>query len=353
MKQCGREATGRRWGAALLLASIAACSRGPSPAPAASASPSPSAAASATPPGPDANRPLPQPLPVVAARVNGRPIPTRTISSIVEPAVQIGRLPRERRSEAYRQTLDQLVLRELVLQEAEARKLVPEEAAVEQDYRQARGQFKTDQEWTRFLSGGGFDAKSFRTELRARRTVDALVRQEAEKHPAPVSDGEAKAFYDQNPTLFNAGERVRASHILLRVPEGGGLDVKQAQKAKAEAALARVRKGEDFAAVAREVSQDPGSAPRGGDLGVFGKGQMVPAFEQAAFALSPGQVSGLVESPFGFHIIKVQERLPPGKVDFDTVKDQIKEHVAQSRREKAVDDLVRGLKAKAKIETYL
>jgi peptidyl-prolyl cis-trans isomerase C len=139
----------------------------------------------------------------------------------------------------------------------------------------------------------------------------------------------------------------------LRVPEGAGPDVKKAARAKAEAALARVRKGEDFAAVAREVSEDPGSAPRGGDLGAFGKGQMVPPFEQAAFALPAGQISGLVESPFGFHVIKVQERLPAGEIPFEPVKGQIKDHLAQTRREKAVDDLVRGLKEKAKIETYL
>ena len=193
----------------------------------------------------------------------------------------------------------------------------------------------------------------FRTELRTRNLVDAVVKQEASRFPAVVSDADAKAFYDQNPTLFDAGERVRASHILLRVPEGAAPGIKKAQRAKAEAALARVRKGEDFAAVARQVSEDPGSAPRGGDLGAFGKGQMVPAFEQAAFALPAGQVSGLVESPFGFHVIKVQERLPAGKVPFDPVKEQIKGHLAQTRREKAVDDLVRGLKAKAKIETYL
>src|SRR5439155_4179082 len=345
MKGQGRKAAR----AAALLAAIVACSRGPSPSPAASLSPSPAAAASAAAAVPDANRALPQPLPDVAARVNGRPIATKAVSSIVEPALQIGRVPRERRAEAYRQTLDQLVLRELVLQEAAARRVVPEEAAVEQDYRQARGQFKSDQDWTRFLSGAGFDAKSFRGELRARRIVDAVVRQEAERRAAAVSVAEARAFYDQNPALFAAGERVRASHILLRVPEGAGPDVRQAQKAKAESALARVRKGEDFAAVAREVSQDPGSAPRGGDLGLFGKWQMVPAFEQAAFALPPGQVSDLVESPFGFHIIKVQERLPAGKVDFDSVKDQVKDRLAQ----KAVNDFVQGLKAKAKIETYL
>ncbi len=277
----------------------------------------------------------------------------RTVSAIVEPALQAGNVPPDRRPSAYRQALDQLVMRELITQEAQARQIAPDETVVERDYKQARGRFQSEQEWAHFLSGSGFDPAAFRRELRTRNVVDKVVRQEAEKLPAVLSDADAKAFYDQNPTLFDPGERVRASHILLRVPEGAGPGVKKAQRAKAETALARVRKGEDFAAVARQVSEDPGSAPRGGDLGAFGKGQMVPAFAQAAFALPAGQVSGLVESPFGFHIIKVHERLPAGKVPFDPVKGQIKDHLAQTRREKAVDDLVRGLKAKAKIETYL
>jgi peptidyl-prolyl cis-trans isomerase C len=344
----------RNGGTIAVLVFGAGCARGPSPAPAASASPSASPSASAAPrPEAEANRPLPQPLPDVAARVNGHTIPMRTVSSIVEPALQAGNVPPDRRPSAYRQALDQLVMRELITQEAQARQIAPDETVVERDYKKARGQFKSEQEWARFLSSGGFDPAAFRTELRTRNLVDKVVRQEAEKLPAAVSDADAKAFYDQNPTLFDAGERVRASHILLRVPGGAGPGVKKTQRAKAEAALARVRKGEDFAAVARQVSEDPGSASRGGDLGVFGKGQMVPAFDQAAFAVPAGQVSDLVESPFGFHIIKVQERLPAGKVPFDSVKGQIKDHLAQTRREKAVDDLVRGLKAKAKIETYL
>jgi peptidyl-prolyl cis-trans isomerase C len=290
----------------------------------------------------------------VAARVNGKEIAAKMVVSIVEPALQAGRVPPDQRAAAYRQALDQLVMRELVMQEAQARRIAPDEAAVEREYKQARGQFKTPQEWARFLSSSGFDETGFRTELRSRHMVDAFVRQETEKQsPAAVSEADAKAFYDQNPTLFDSGERVRASHILLRVPEGAAPDVRKAKRAQAEAALARVRKGDDFAAVAREVSEDPGSGPRGGDLGPFGKGQMVPPFEQAAFALQTGQVSGLVESPFGYHIIKVHERMPASKVPFETVKGRIREHLAQTQRDKAVNDLVQGLRAKAKIETYL
>jgi peptidyl-prolyl cis-trans isomerase C len=335
-----------------VLVSVVACARGPSPSP--SVAPTPSASPSvAAGPEAEANRPLPQPLPDVAARVNGHTISTKTISSLVEPGLQAGNIPADKRPAAYRQALDQLVSRELITQEAQARKIAPDETAVARDYKQARDQFKSAQDWARFLSGNGFDEAGFRTELRARHMVDAVVQQEASRLPAVVSDVDAKAFYDQNPTLFDTGERVRASHILVRVPDGASPDAKKAARARAEAARARIRKGEDFAAVAREVSEDPGSGPRGGELGVFGKGQMVPPFEKAAFALPAGQVSDLIETQFGLHIIKVNERLPAGKIPFEPVKGQIKDHLAQTRKQQAVDELLRGLRAKAKIETYL
>ena len=337
------------WAALALVAPALACSKG---APAASPSPSPSASASPA-AALEPNRPLPEPLPDVVARVNGRPIPVKTVSMVVEPVLRAGRIPPDQRPAAYRQALEQLVLREVVLQEAEAAKIQPDETLVERDFKKTRDQFKTDEEWKRFLTAQGFDPQSFRNELRIRYTVEAVLSQRVGNPMYTVSDQEARAFYDENPKFFETPERVRASHILLRVPDASGPEVKTSQRAKAEAALARVRKGEDFAAVARQVSQDTGSAAHGGDLGTFARGQMVPPFEQAAFALKAGQVSDVFESQYGFHIVKVFEHVAPGKVPFEAVQAQIKDRVAQTRREKAVTDFVSGLKAKAKIETYL
>jgi peptidyl-prolyl cis-trans isomerase C len=104
-----------------------------------------------------------------------------------------------------------------------------------------------------------------------------------------ATDDEARAFYDKNPGKFKTPDAVRASHILLMVDEKSDSATKQAVRAKIDALLVRVKKGEDFAALAKEHSQDPTSAVRGGDLNYFGRGRMVPAFEQAAFALEPGQ----------------------------------------------------------------
>src|SRR5262249_61085433 len=111
----------------------------------------------------------------------------------------------------------------------------------------------------------------------------------------------------------------RPRPILVKVDGGASDEVKAAARKKAEELLKRVRAGEDFATLAKKNSDDPGSADKGGDLGVFPHGKMVPAFDTAVFALEPGAVSEVVETPFGFHIIKLEEHLAGGPRPLDAV----------------------------------
>jgi len=152
---------------------------------------------------------------------------------------------------------------------------------------------------------------------------------------AQVSDSDIQKHYDQNrDTMFTSPEQRRASHILFKVPPGGG-DTSGVE-ARARGVLEQIRGGADFAELAKTSSEDS-SAPQGGDLGWFGRGRMVPEFENAAFSLPEGQVSDLVKSQFGYHIIKVTGSRPAGARPLDEVKDQIRQQLAFSKAQEILD----------------
>jgi len=164
-----------------------------------------------------------------------------------------------------------------------------------------------------------------------------------------VPEAEVNAFYKENTERFKQGETVHASHILIGVPQGADAATKQAARAKAQQVLKQVKAGGDFAALAKANSQD-GSAQNGGDLGFFPKGQMEPTFEKTAFSLKPGTTSGIVETPFGFHIIKVLERRPPRTASIEEVAPQIKEFLTSQQRQSKITAFVDQAKAKSRIE---
>jgi peptidyl-prolyl cis-trans isomerase C len=161
-----------------------------------------------------------------------------------------------------------------------------------------------------------------------------------------VTEDEAKKYYDENAKQV---EQVRASHILIKPrladPNSDPNEAKAAAKAKAEDLLKQIKNGADFAELARANSDCP-SSKQGGDLNFFGRGQMVPVFEEAAFALKPGQVSDVVESPFGYHIIKVTDR----KNDtFEKAKDNILKWLTQTKQDEFAEKYIESLKADANI----
>jgi peptidyl-prolyl cis-trans isomerase C len=168
-----------------------------------------------------------------------------------------------------------------------------------------------------------------------------------------VADAEAKKYYDENGKEFLLPERVHASHILISTrptdPNTDPNQLKVRAKQKAEELLKKAKEGADFAALAKENSEDPGSKAQGGDLGLFPRGQMVKPFEDAAFALQAGEISNLVETQFGYHIIKVTERLNPMPIPFEEAKAAITEDLTQKKRADAVRTYVESLRQNAKI----
>lgn len=158
-------------------------------------------------------------------------------------------------------------------------------------------------------------------------------------------DALALATYRAHPERFQQPEQVRVRHILIAAKEPDA-------RAQAEQLLQQLKDGADFATLAKERSADPGSAPKGGDLGFFTRGRMVPEFEEAAFALkNPGDLSGVVETKFGFHILQLEERKPAGKQSFDEVRESLREqeraNLQQKARSDAAEQIQRGMQVNA------
>jgi peptidyl-prolyl cis-trans isomerase D len=169
-----------------------------------------------------------------------------------------------------------------------------------------------------------------------------LVDLEQARNRVNPTPADVQNFYNENIQQYQTPEQVRASHILLKTE---GKDEAAVKKA-AEDLLAQVKGGADFAQLATKHSEDEGSAKNGGDLDYFGKGRMVPEFEQAAFAMQPGQVSDLVKTQYGFHIIKVVDKKPGSTRSLDEVRAQITDQLRSQRAQQAVTEQARALDEK-------
>jgi peptidyl-prolyl cis-trans isomerase C len=162
---------------------------------------------------------------------------------------------------------------------------------------------------------------------------------------AALTDDAMHKVYDEAVKQMGAEQEVHARHILIRVPAGDDKASKEAED-KIKAVIARLKKGEDFAKVAEEVTEDPSGKANGGDLGYFTKDQMVPEFSEVAFKLDKGQISDPVKTQFGWHVIKVEDKRTKPLPTFDEVKPQIEQFVTR----KAQAELVNSLRTAAKIE---
>ncbi len=282
--------------------------------------------------------------PAVAATVNGEPIYTAEVDRYVREIgarfgvdFSKGDAARQRQQVA-RSVLDQLIERTLILQEARRTGRLASDAAVEDRLREIARAFPSPEEFDRALQQQGVSRAELRDrvrfELTVRRILDDL------RVPAPT-DQEARAYFQAHREAFDEPERVRVRHVLLRT------------EAEARVALARLRAGESFAQVAKELSQDPGTRDRGGEVGLVAPGQTVPEFEQVAFRLKPGELSEPVRTSFGYHIVQVTEKLPARKATWEGVRQQVLELLRENKRREAFEAWVKELRGRAKIAVHL
>ena len=333
--------------AAIAALPLAGCKKGPAAEQTAAAQ----APAAQTPQPPAPPKPMPAELPEILARVNGENVTKVDFERLIKNIeASRGAIPADRRDEVLRAALDQLITYHAMKQEATARKLPVTYADLDSRLTQMQGKMSTD-EFSKALTARNTTVEQLRSDARTDMMIDKMMESELSTTTA-ATEAEAKDFYDKNPDKFKQGEGVRASHILVMANESADDATKKKARAKIDGVLKRVRAGEDFAALAKEHSDD-GSKDQGGDLGFFTKGQMVPAFDAAAFALKPGEISDVVTTQFGYHIIKMVERREATTVPLEKVQPQILQYLSEQKKRDRVNVFIEEVKKRAKIEVLV
>jgi peptidyl-prolyl cis-trans isomerase SurA len=293
----------------------------------------------------------------VAAVVNGDPV---TLSELQERAglewrrVQSmqGAERDQAQAKVLQAALDQIVSERLL--EAEAKELGVEAADAQVDAAIEdikRKNHLDDEQLDRALAEQGLERPAFRRQLR--RDIEAFrILEMKVKTRIKVTDEDVKGWYQSHPKEFAGEERVRLRHIFLPVAGGVSAAEEAGARAQGEMVLERLKGGEDFAEVAKKVSKGP-SAAEGGELGFVKRGTIQPELEKAAFGLEVGQLSGLVRTKAGFHILKVEERKSAGPLPFDEVKDAIRDRLASERVETHRAQYLAELRKEAVVEVRL
>ena len=286
------------------------------------------------------------------AKVNGVVITRGEIDRAMKVFLAQNRSPQQPSADQLQQlqdaALEQMISAEMLYQAGTKLDMKDVEKQAEEKITQSRARFPSQAEFEAALKNSGLDEKELKELTRKDIIINNLVEREIASK-ITISEKDAEKFYNENLSKFKQEESVKASHILVGVDAKAGEEDKKKARAKADDLLKKIKAGEDFAALAKANSTCPSSA-QGGDLGYFGKGQMVPAFEKAAFGLKPGEVSDVVETQFGYHIIKLTEKKNGETAKFEDVKVKIQEYLKNQKIQQSVADYLNELKGKMKVE---
>ena len=246
-----------------------------------------------------------------------------------------------------REAMDLLIEQELARQAAERESVQVGDGEVDDGVAKLRSVFDSPEGFARRLESEGFTEESHRKHVKGMIAAGKYLDGVRAAVP-PVSDPELAAYYRDNERRLTFPEEVRVRHILLTWKPLGTPDDRAAIRERMVPILEQARGGGDFAGLAKHYSEDS-TAGNGGDTGFFRRGEMAPAFEKAAFALAPGEVSDMVETPFGVHILRLEERRPARLMPLDEVREPLRDHVRRERMDAAVKKEIERLRGAAEI----
>lgn len=264
---------------------------------------------------------------------------------------QQGRPISEEQLERYEGNIrETLINRVLLLQQTESEGIAIKNRQVDKALKEFKSRFKNETDYQNALRQMETTEAELKDQIKSGLAIKTLIDKKV-THNISVSDKQTRTFYDEHPELFRRPEQVKASHILIQVPAGADEAKKEAALTSIQSLKKRIDNGESFANLAMEYSDCPSKA-KGGDLGFFSREQMVQPFSEAAFALQPGQVSDVVTTQFGYHLIRVTERQEPQMMAFNDVKEDISNRLRREKEEKMIGDYIEKIKKKADIQRF-
>lgn len=291
----------------------------------------------------------------VVAKVNGVVIKKGEFQQVLETAYrrfqQQGQLIDGAMYEQLKKEVLESLISLIVLDEySRELSLVVDEGTVEKHYQKAVSEYASKRAYHKALNEAGLTDADLRTQIRRTLAAQKVVKEDVSPK-ITVTDEEVKKYYDENADAFEHDVQVHAAHILIKVSPFADDEIRQLAKERIRAIQKKIQAGEDFAQLAKTYSEGP-SKVNGGDLGYFSGAQMAPAFATAALSLQPGEVSDVVTTQFGYHLIKVYDRKPAGKVPFSEAAPVLKQRFFKERLDASLEQLLERLKAKAKIERF-
>jgi peptidyl-prolyl cis-trans isomerase C len=290
------------------------------------------------------------------ALVNGTVITQKALNRSLAQAQQQFRGQQQKLTDTQlaqfrKQVLDNLVQEELLYQETQKKGIKVKDSDLKAQIATLKNRFPSEEKYKEMLLQMKITERELENQARRGMAIRQFIDEEIGS-TISVSEKEQKAFYDGNPALFKKPERVRARHILIKVDPKADSSKKEQARKKIENIQQMLKNGKAFEELAKEFSEGPSNV-KGGDLGYFQRGQMVKPFEETAFALKSGEVSDIVETRFGYHLIKVVDKKPSEPVAYEEIKERIGQHLKQQKTQKEVNQYINKLKANSNIEILI
>ena len=290
----------------------------------------------------------------IVARVNGVQITEQQLEGIINELLPTaffhGNITPEKRAEFRPTAMEEIIKRELYYQEAKRLGMEIKKAELSEAVKKVKARYKSEKDFLRSLKSIGYTMETFEHDVDKNMLVIKFFEEEIIAK-AKATEEYLRDYYEKNKKDFVRPEGIRLRHILIKVPPAATKEEREILKKEAEDVLAKAKSGEDFADLAYKHSMDDWRV-KGGDLGLVHEGRLAPEIAEVAFKLEPGQISGLIETINGYHIMKMEEKVPASQLSFDEISDKLKRQTESRRQKELEESTLKRLKDNAKIELY-